>query len=281
MLDKSAVLKVLEDSTHVLSEEFLRDIAFVLGVPRVPDIFRLLEPFENFIEQAWIEVRMNLLSDGMEDAAAELRGIGVTLSPPQINWRGMYSPGTFEALRNTVRTAYEANPKLLLMVTAWLEGLSGRPIQGNGQSVPGFAASVRSPQTSHQATHEHQDFENALSVKMLLDEIAREHTFPVIPEDYQLLARFPEFLRIEWGYLKPRVRTDEYRLLKNRVTAEAVKLVHTLPFPVHLEQLFNHTLQGSQPDTEMKHQITEVLQLLQDQLTVLMLDMNFYRRSFA
>lgn len=281
MLEKSAVSKVLNDSSNVLSEELCQDIAFVLGVPQVPDMFRLLEPFEKFMETAWIQVRMNLLSDEAEDAAASLRGVRLSLVPPQINWRGMYSPGTFEALRNTVRSGYEANPKLLLLVSAWLEGLQGRPIQGNGQAVPGFAGSTGSVAKSKRLGQETPAFENALSVKMLLEEIAREHRFPAVPEDYRQLAAFPEFLRIEWGYLKPCIKSDEYADQKNRLVREAAGLVHDLPLPVHMERLFNSKFEGGTLPEEKKARLIEVLELLRDQLAALILDLNFYRKSFA
>ncbi|WP_223067384.1 halocarboxylic acid dehydrogenase DehI family protein [Paenibacillus caui] len=282
MQDKMAVSAFQGKSFEFMSEELRGDVAFVLGVSRVPFVFRLLEPFTEFLEKAWVQIRPSLLSDEAEEAAWLLRSQTLALAPPLINWRSLYSPGAFETLRNIVNASCELNPKLLLMVSSWLEVLNGRPLLGNGNEASHFSNAVKPGGKLATATYDDSSlYENALSTRLLLDEIAREHRHLIVPEDYRILAAYPEFLRIHWGYLKPHIKSEEYTRLESKLIADATSLVHQFPASIELSDYLDHDVQAEEGEPGGKDQLTGLLLVIQKQLAGLILDMGFYRKSLV
>ncbi|GGA45407.1 halocarboxylic acid dehydrogenase DehI family protein [Paenibacillus physcomitrellae] len=288
MLDNRAVSEQTDHGFGSLSEELCGDIVSVLGVPRVPLIFRALETF-GLTEEAWAAVRMNLMSEEAEEAAELLRAHRLGVPPLLIDWRNLYSPGSFEHLRSIVNTSYKANPKQLLMVSVWVEGLSGRPVRGRrdggaAESVPESLGrdTAKLYPGGVKGTSKANNHENALSSKLLMNEIAEYHGPAGMPDDYNSLILYPEFLRIHWGSLKPHFKTSGYAAAKRQIIAEASMKVHELPYAVDFSGWFAKSEPSfgdrEQGETE-KARLLELLYLLQDQLAGLLLEMSFIRDS--
>ncbi|ANS74192.1 hypothetical protein AWM70_06020 [Paenibacillus yonginensis] len=289
MLDNRAVSEQMDHGFGSLSEELCGDIVSVLGVSRVPWIFRALETF-GLTKEAWSAVRMNLMSEEAEEAAKLLRTHRLGVPPLLIDWRNLYSPGSFEHLRSLVNASYESNPRLLLMVSLWVEGLSGRSIRGRkGRETGGEPVAVSArreeaklPLKGGKGAPKAGPIENALSSRLLMNEIAEYHTLWGMPDDYSALILYPEFLRIHWGSLKPHLKSSGYAAAKRQIVAEASMKVHELPYAADLsgwfaesEQTFGDREQG---ETD-KARLLELLYLLQDQLAGLLLEISFIRSS--
>ncbi|WP_138493819.1 hypothetical protein [Paenibacillus pinistramenti] len=280
MLDRTAVNPNSGHPCASLSDELCGDIVTVLGVPRIPGVFSLLEPFG--LGEAWLSLRKYLVSPDAEAAAQVLRQQRLAASPPLIDWRNLYSPGTFEQLRSTVLSRYEANPRLLLMITLWIEGLSGRLLRGTKQEV--YKESDALPKRTEVNARVLKDLhiENALSTKILLNEIAAAHSGAELPEDYRLLAAYPEFLRIHWGYLKTHLKSAEYAGLQQKMISQASVFVQNSSYDFGMDErllpMRIHSEDCEQAETE-KARLLELLLLLQNQLAGMVLEIGFIRDS--
>jgi hypothetical protein len=283
MLDMMAIWENPDQGGGSLSEEICGDMMYVLGVPRVPGIFQALESFKAFTSEAWTHIRLNMMTDEALELADMLRSKRLEAAPPSVDWRNLYSPGSFEYLRSLVNNRYEVNPKLLLVLTAWLESLSGRPVRGSEVGEEPLGGNLNLAVLPSQIGSTRFDlYENALSSSQLLNEIALAHPSLGVPEDYLALARYPEFLRIQWGFLRPHLHSEEYRAIKQQLKAEAAEGVHKLPFEVNLERLLGENLRswsGQWWVEQDRIRLITQLELIQDLVAGLILEMNYIRFS--
>lgn len=241
------------------------DMQAVLKLPVIHTMIRDLAAYPDFLEMAWREVRANLITP----QSRNFNQIRLTEIPPRIDWRGMYGPVTFQALRNTVDALYESNSKLLMLVTVWLEILSGRSISGQvGRPFRGTLSKNLSKTFNYGLI---DIDETALSTRMMLEEIAAHIGSEEIPSDYLALAHYGDFLKINWSYLKPCLVSSEYRSCQEQLKLKSVYLLESLPYEISIS-----------PGTVNLAEHAELQKLLayyQSQLTGLLLQMGYYQRS--
>lgn len=180
-----------------------KDILQTLKVPVVNFIFRTLAWYDTFLEMAWNQMVLNLLT---EEKAQSLRTLKFNYQIPNIDWKEYYSIDEIQLLSRIVETFNYVNPKLLIIATAWKEALSNRIIKGTGE-----LSQIIPPGISSQFPPIHLVDMNRIPMDLfdLLEDIIKTHHTFDAASDFRTLANFPTFLKISWSYLKPFVGTDE------------------------------------------------------------------------
>lgn len=259
------------ESTGNLGNLYI-DIQYILKVPIVNFVFRTLAFYEKFLTTAWGLVRSNMLTNEMEQAAEKLRYPDISLNAPNVNWTEEYDSATMEQIRRIVFTFNYVNPKLLLLVSAWKESLSNRPIQGTEtyeqfitpgiiQGLPNIHL-VKINKTSP-VVHD-----------LLLDIIKKHHAYDAA-SDYRALANFPTFLGESWAHLKPYVGSKEYTLLEADLKTRATQIVHgEMPFPVTIDTDFLYRYYSPSDIAG----IMGIVSMFQNLLPSLIIEGEFFRR---
>jgi hypothetical protein len=229
MINRYGVPEIYEQEAKGLLKAVYTDIQFTLKVPVVNFIFRTLGLYERFLAIGWDQVKPNMLTVNMEQAAEDLRYPDLSLEVPHINWSEHYSEEQLEMIRRIVFTFNYVNTKLLLIASAWAESLSNRPILGKqnlkGYIEPGIIPGL--PKVDlvqvNQAPPAIQD--------LLLDIAKKHHAFDVA-SDFRTLAHFPDFLSISWQGLAPYVGSEEYQRISSQLKSKSIALLNEMPFPV-------------------------------------------------
>ncbi|MDP4090412.1 MAG: halocarboxylic acid dehydrogenase DehI family protein [Bacillota bacterium] len=241
MLDSYAVPEILDENISGSLKELYDDIKCVLKVPMVNFIFRTLALYESFLSLGWSQVRPNMLTENMEECSRTLGNPDMSAVVPKINWQHYYDTAQIMNIRKIVSTFNYANPKLLIIASAWAEALSERPVCGEttvkGELAPGIQPNLLEINLIEYC-------EAPLSIRGLYEDIARVHGSFDIASDFRALANFPSFLIESWKHLRPYVQSDEYEKLKSDIKKLSVKMSHSMPFPVtvsrdNLKQMYN------------------------------------------
>ncbi|MFE8699384.1 halocarboxylic acid dehydrogenase DehI family protein [Cytobacillus sp. FJAT-54145] len=216
------------------------DIEYVLKVPIVNFIFRTLGHYEQFLQIGWRQIRPNMLTINIENAAEALRYPNTSFRAPTISWNRYYSKETLETIQKIIFTFNYVNTKLLIISTAWEESLGYRSIEGgkpiNGLIQPGIISGLPPIKLVHipQAP--------PLVQNLLIRIMKKKHAYDAA-SDYRALAVYPDFLDITWNHIESYIGSDEYVLAANKVKSKAIKMVHQqMPYPVSITPEFLYTM---------------------------------------
>jgi len=223
--------EIPEEQTRGRLRNLYHTIEMTLHVPLVSDVFRVLAHFPGFLHYAFEASRSNLLSVHFEQASDELRAI--PLPDPPLPKLPVYV--TRFDLRSAARVLpvfHYANAKLLLLVTAWHEALSARPIHGHSEEgmyvPPGIPAYF--PEQVPLLRLELA----SKSMQALLKQINDTHGSSAPASDYRALAFYPTFLTGAWRGLQPHVGSTWYRETCHQLMSDAQQLAHQLPYRIPL-----------------------------------------------
>jgi hypothetical protein len=251
-----------------------QDIKAVLKVPVVNFLFRTMAFYDKFLAVGWHQVRANMLTLRMEEAAESLRHPKVSASHPKVNWSEIYDAITLEKIRRIVFAFNYVNPKLLLIVSAWAESLGGRIISGSGPAreymTPGIYPGL--PPVELVSTDQ-----APVNIKYILMDIIEKHHVLDAASDFRALAKYPEFLSITWNSLRPFVGTDEYAALAADLKRRSIELAHQMPFPVTITR---RMLEQMYSPAEIAG-IMGIVSMFQDFIPALIIDGEFFRKSLA
>jgi hypothetical protein len=189
--------------------DLYQDIKFVLKVPIVNFVFRTLAYYDQFLKIGWVQVRPNMLTINMEEAAKMLRHPNTSFKAPIIEWNKYYQKETIDTIRKIIFTFNYVNTKLLLITTAWEESLGYRPIVGgkvnNGFIQPGIITGLPNIQLINIP-------EAPSSIQNLLMDIMNKKKGYDVASDYRALVCFPTFLEITWTHMRKHIGSNEYTL---------------------------------------------------------------------
>jgi len=226
--------EVFESDAEGIVKEVYEDIKYVLKVPIVNFIFRAVAHYPEFLRYAWEEVRPNMLTINIENAASQLRYPHIKTQVPTYSLTQDYDPQTIETIRKIIFTFQYVNPKLLLIANAWAEALADRPIEPQKPNLglinPGIFENAIPIQLVHIPS-------SPLYLKQLFIDIAKEHHAYDVASDYRALAAYPRFLKTTWHSLKPYLASDEYTLLKSSLLGKSISLTREdMPYGVLLDK---------------------------------------------
>ena len=198
-----------------------------LRVPVVNFLFRSLANYPRYLSFAWNKVEPRLLAPRFEEAADALRSRSLVepISDPT-DWT---SPRDLSQIRAFTDTIHYVLPKLLLVSSAFDEGLSGETGAANGSEPAagvrsGVAEGTRSvapvgPDEASEATEE------------IFEEIRARHGHPDVASYYRGIARWPGFLEGAWERVSPLVGTPAYEERKRDLVQAARDAALGLPLP--------------------------------------------------
>lgn len=245
------------------------DIQAVLKAPLVSCMFRVLGGYEKGLVLAWKEMRPNLLTLNSKKAADNLRLPKFTAQVPRVEWSKYYGKPSIENIRSTVQTLNEVHAKLLLVICAWAESLSGRPNEG-GQKVLG-TLNPKKPEGSLRLL---QPSDAASRVRAMLSDSAQQHGHFQAGDDFCALADYPQFLRLSWKHLRQFVGTNEYILLCERLKNDAIRLTKQMPHAVAVD---HNKMKAFYSSAEIAG-FTGIVAMYQQMLPTMIVDGEFFRR---
>ena len=174
------------------------DVRGRLRVPFVNFVFRVLANYPEYLEFAWDRISSYLLTRQFEQTADELRALAL---PEAISERSSVewdSLGDLDRIRMFTDTIHYVLPKLLLVATAFDEGLGGASGvsagEGREQVEPGAAEGTGAvPMISPD--------EADIRLRTLFGQIKDRHGHPDVASYYRGLANWPGFLETVWEEL--------------------------------------------------------------------------------
>jgi len=229
-----------------------------LRVPWVMFAARALAVFGGFVPAAWQSAQPVFATRGLEAAADEIRAAALMSDPappdprPSLARAGIYEDTSLPAIRSALDALNYGNPKYLLLITAWCEGIQGRSSGGTHPTVgtrPGTGTGT--------GTGPHAGFDTAPlpsgtpagmpvlhlvdpaaaseTVAGLLAEITDAHFHHGPASDFRVLANWPDALSVlHREVLAPVVRTEAYDRTARALLDLARARVAAFPAPAGL-----------------------------------------------
>jgi hypothetical protein len=188
-----------------------------------------------FFAAAWSAIRPNVgksflaLSRALRTEAVDAVRTGI--NPPDLR-KSLQTRLSQEELRRageSARAAHLASPKVQIVVHALSWASRGERVAGTGQEE----SPVRRGIPDWQRWMSSQPAPD--SAAKVLDEIAREGSFPTPPSPLRLMARWPAALEAVSGGLRPALATEQWRVSTSRLRRIVLAGISTLPHPVELQ----------------------------------------------
>lgn len=223
--------EIPEEQTRGRLRNLYHTIEMTLHVPLVSDVFRVLAHYPGFLHYAFEASRSNLLSVHFEQASDELRALSLPDTP--LPTLPVYvTRFDLRSAATILPVFHYANAKLLLLVNAWYEELSERPIDGHSEEgmyvPPGIPAYF--PEQVPLLRLELA----SKPMQALLKEINDTHRSSAPVSDYRALALYPTFLTGAWHGIQPFLDTAWYRETCHKLMSDAQRLAHQLPYRIPL-----------------------------------------------
>ncbi len=219
-----------------------------LRVPFVNFIFRVLANYPPYLSFAWRKIESHLLPLRFEEQADTLRARAlVEPVPERTDWGSSVDLGQIRGFTDTIHYVF---PKLLLIVSAFEEGLGGERCDRGSQPEAAVGSEVAEGTTSLQMV---TSGEATGRTAEIFPEIRECHGHPDAASYYRGIAQWPEFLDAVWEIIRSLIGTPPYEEPKHALLEEARSAVLELPLPCR-DEAVEHGLK--------KEQIEEVRAIL-------------------
>ncbi len=202
------------------------DIRERLRVPFVNFLFRTLANYPEYLQFAWGRISPHLLSSGFERAADELRTRALVEPIPErpnVEWM---EPEDLKSVRAFTDTIHYVLPKLLLVATAFDEGLGGA--SGSSSATP---ESVEPGVVEGTFALPMVSSEDADSLAALFKCISDRHGHPDVASYYRGLGNWPALLQNLWSGLEPLVGSEPYEERKQELLERSREVAVGMPLP--------------------------------------------------
>lgn len=199
-----------------------------LRVPFVNFVFRVLANYPPYLSLAWNTLEPYLLTSRFEEAAHTLRARALIEPVPDAGDAELAALGDIEQLRDFTDTIHYVLPKLLLVSSAFDEGLGGEAGAADGPPEAGIQPGVAEGATSLQMVGDDDATEE---IGKVFEEIRNRHGHPDVASYYRGIAQWPEFLKFAWERVSPLVDTVIYEERKRDLLEAARSSVFELPLP--------------------------------------------------
>lgn len=220
------------------TKDLYDEIRDTLGISWVPDMFQAFAAHPRYLEVAWRELRALVGRAGFERAADDVRRIGheaIGRFPPADHvdlLRSQRFAGDFAEIRRVVEAFDHTDPRLLVMATALHDAFQRKPV-GTSSSLDA-AQRVTVPAFRDQMTFVHPS-EAEGPARSILEEIRQDEELSFVAQDYQALARWPDYLDLAYHDLKPHVGTPEHTRAVLEIRNRAGVAMGELPGPIYLD----------------------------------------------
>ncbi len=232
---------VSESAADEATRQVYGEIGQVLGEPALRVFYSALGAYPQFLQAHWNLFGPLARSRELLSAAERLRADAYTRAHSYFRIPDLHLPMQGLAASETgpqelaglVDLYQYRDAALLLLLSAQIQALDG-PVGRNVQPTPAESVEFarEKPVTGAGKSM------NA-GARRTCREIRRVLGFPYLNPEYEMLARWPEFLNAYWEVLNGVVQSPLYRECQYRVRETAWALVGELPGPIEmsLEQL--------------------------------------------
>jgi hypothetical protein len=233
--------EIPEGKASGLVREYYEDIKSTLRVPMVNLIYRHMATFPEYQEAAWRELRPNLRTLCVWQAAARIQEAAsldrvVPISEAALDAVGL-DPLDRAKVRETLRVYNGVNPKGLMAITALLSALEGNPVGGHTQPPELLVEPPELGQPPPDPLLPMADLDRVEpGVMSLLREmsrsLARDEGNIVIPSLFRHFVPWPGFLALLAVALQPTLESPSFAVRVKLIEKLAHRAVGRWPFPV-------------------------------------------------
>lgn len=217
------------------------DMRSTLRVPWVMFAARALAVFGGFVPAAWRAARPVFATRGLEVAADDIRAAAVMSGEdppdprPSLAGAGIDENTSLPEIRAALDALNYGNPKYLLLITAWCEGIQGRSSGGTEDTAFDTAPLPSGAPTGMPALHLVDPASASEQVAALLAEVTDAHFHHGPSSDFRVLANWPEALAaLHREVLAPVVGTEAYARTARALLDLARDKVAAFPSPAGL-----------------------------------------------
>ncbi|MGB3683725.1 MAG: halocarboxylic acid dehydrogenase DehI family protein [Rubrobacteraceae bacterium] len=229
----SGLGEVMPEEAGENTNAVYEDIQTRLRVPFVNFLFRTLANYPDYLSFAWGRLSPQLLSADFERAAGDLRSRALIEPAPERLKFDPVAGDDLEKVRAFTDTIHYVLPKLLLVATAFDEGLGGASCAGTAAPnavEPGVAkGTLALPMVSSEEAGE--------ELSALFGRIRERHGHPDVASYYRGLGNWPALLQDLWGRLESLVGSDAYAGRKQELLGRSRDAVCAMPLPERSEVL--------------------------------------------
>jgi hypothetical protein len=217
------------------------EIQAKLGVRHINVLFQVYASYPGFLGLHWKLFRPVVESGEFFKIADRLRADAYTRAHnyfeianlrPQLDALHFSESARLE-LGSIVDLFVYNDPLLLLITAAQQQAFDGAIGTGRSATLPPAPANFDTrPVLIDEESAE-------IDVRHVFDEIRQLYKFPVVSHDFRALARFPDFLRIYWEFLRPLLASPLYQECQYGIHESAWTLARELPgtLEMTLEQM--------------------------------------------
>jgi hypothetical protein len=265
--------------------EVYQDLKATLAVPWVGVITQAVAHYRPFFIGAWKRFQPSARTyyferhcDAIRLRAWEEMAGAFDIRPhsQQLTALG-YSDRELAEIRATLDIFDYGNPKYLVLATAIKESLCKGRRLGGGEGCNGQDKMPRSPICQTGPIPVMVEEHHALSgLKAVYEDIKATLELPFVNSDYKALARWPSYLELAWGELKPCINTAEYQRVRQHIHEQALSTVESLPHEYFMDQ--SAALEAALSQDQVS-ELVNVISLFQWLLSGLIINVTHFKLS--
>lgn len=264
-----------------------RDLKATLGVPWVGVITQAVAHYRPFFVEAWRQFQPSARSHYFESRCDAIRltaweqvGAAFDIAPRSGSLGRLgYSDTELAQIRATLDVFDYGNPKYLVLATAIQQSLCHGRSLGGGVPQDRRDGMPRAPIYQIDPIPVMVEEHHALGgLKTVYEDIKATLGLPFVNSDYKAMARWPNYLALAWGDLKPAIDSDPYIRIRQAIHEQALATVEGLPYAylVDRARAIAEGLTDEQADELMK-----VISLFQWLLSGLILNVTYFKLAMT
>ncbi|GHA88087.1 halocarboxylic acid dehydrogenase DehI family protein [Modicisalibacter luteus] len=260
-----------------------QDLKATLGVPWVGVITQAVAHYRPFFVEAWRQFQPSARShyfesccDAIRLTAWEQAGDAFDIESRTGSLRQLgYSDTELAQIRATLDVFDYGNPKYLVLATAIQQSLchgrklGGDPAQNRRDSMP--RAPIYQTDPIPTMIEEHHAVE---SLNAVYEDIKATLNLPFVNSDYKAMGRWPSYLALAWGDLKPSIDSDPYVRIRQLIHEQAIATAEKLPHTYFLDR--TRAIQAGLSE-EQTDELMQVISLFQWLLSGLILNVTHFK----
>lgn len=279
------VRPVPEHQADAALTEVYQDLKATLAVPWVGVITQALAHYRPFFVEAWKRFQPSAQTyyferhcDAIRLRAWEEMAGAFAIKPQSQRLAALgYSDRELADIRATLDIFDYGNPKYLVLATAVKESLCRARRLGGRKGANRRDGMPRSPIYQTGPVPVMVEEHHALGgLQAVYEDIKATLELPFVNSDYKAMARWPSYLELAWGDLKPCIRTSEYQRVRQAIHEQALKTVDNLPHEYFMDQAA--ALEAGLSDQDAS-ELVDVISLFQWLLSGLIINVTHFKLS--
>lgn len=260
-----------------------RDLKATLGVPWVGVITQAVAHYRPFFVEAWRQFQPSARSHYFESRCDAIRltaweqvGAAFDVEPRSGSLRRLgYSEYELAQIRATLDVFDYGNPKYLVLATAIQQSLCHGRRLGGGPARDRRDGMPRAPIYQIDPIPVMVEEHHALGgLKAVYEDIKTTLRLPFVNSDYKAMGRWPSYLALAWGDLKPSIDSDSYTRIRETIHEQALAAAEGLPHAYLVDRARAIAVGLSE---EQADELMQVISLFQWLLSGLILNVTHFK----